>query len=134
MVESMRHETYYVGNQYVNQELGLYLGWLSHPHSLGASMPLVSHDQRMVLIIVGEHFPHPHKPISANGNGSSGGAAQDLLRLYEESESKFLTSLNGWFCGVGVDLRLGRVTLFNDRYGMGRVYFHEGNDEFIFAS
>jgi asparagine synthase (glutamine-hydrolysing) len=134
MIEAMRHQSYYVGARYVNQPLGLHLGWLSRPHSLGASMPLVSHDKRLVLIIVGEHFPHPCKPVSANGNGSFGGAAQDLLRLYEESESKFLTSLNGWFCGVAIDLRLGRVTLFNDRYGMGRVYLHEGNDEFIFAS
>ncbi len=124
MVEAMRHETYYVGNQYVNRDIGLYTGWLSHPHSLGQDMPLISPDKSLVLIVIGEHFP----------TLSRAGVAQDLLSLYQESEEKFFNFLNGWFCGVAVDLNLGKVTLFNDRYGMSRVYFHEGADEFIFAS
>jgi asparagine synthase (glutamine-hydrolysing) len=134
MVESIRHEPYYVGSQYVNRDVGLYVGWLSQPGSLGQCMPLISHDKRAVLIIVGEHFPHPRNPVPANGNGSCHAAAQDLLRLYEESENAFLSSLNGWFCGVAVDLAPGKVTLFNDRYGMNRLYFHEGEAEFVFAS
>jgi asparagine synthase (glutamine-hydrolysing) len=134
MVETMRHETYYVGDQYVNNDVGLHVGWLSHPRSLGEAMPLISHDKQVVLIIVGEHFPRLRKLISSERDGCLGSDAQDLLCLYQESESKFLNSLNGWFCGVAVDLRLGRVTLFNDRYGMSRVYFYEGAEEFIFAS
>jgi asparagine synthase (glutamine-hydrolysing) len=97
-------------------------------------MPLVSRNERLVLIIVGEHFPQLRKTISANGNGFLNWIGQDLLALYEESEGKLLASLNGWFCGLAADLKLRKVTLFNDRYGMGRVYFHEGMDEFIFAS
>jgi asparagine synthase (glutamine-hydrolysing) len=134
MVESMRHEKFYVGNQYVNQDLGLHVGWLSHPGSLGESMPLISRDKRRVLIIVGEHFSHLHKAKSPNGNRFRDGGAHDLFRLYEESEDRFFSSLNGWFSGVAIDLNLGKVTLFNDRYGMSRVYLHEGADEFIFAS
>jgi asparagine synthase (glutamine-hydrolysing) len=133
MVESMRHETYYVGGQYVSEDVGLHLGWLSHPGSLGETMPLISHDKQVVLIIVGEHFPSAPK-ASRNGDGLVYRSGQDLLRLYQESESKFLNHLNGWFCGVAVDLDHGRVTLFNDRYGMSRIYFHEGEDEFVFAS
>lgn len=134
MVESMRHEKFYVGNQYVNQDLGLRVGWLSHPGSLGENMPLISRDKRRVLIIGGEHFSHSHKAVAPNGNGFHDGRAHDLLRLYEESADKFFNSLNGWFSGVAVDLDLGKVTLFNDRYGMSRVYLHEGAEEFIFAS
>ena len=134
MVESMRHEKFYVGNQYVNQDLGLRVGWLSHPGSLGENMPLISRDKRRVLIIGGEHFSHSHKAVAPNGNGFHDGRAHDLLRLYEESADKFFDSLNGWFSGVAVDLDLGKVTLFNDRYGMSRVYLHEGAEEFIFAS
>ena len=133
MVESMRHEQFYVGNQYVNKDIGLHVGWLSHPGSLGECMPLISHDKRVVLIIVGEHFSHLHEP-SPNGNQSRHRSEHDLLRLYQESEDKFFNSLNGWFSGVAVDLNLGKVTLFNDRYGMSRVYLHQGAEEFIFAS
>ena len=41
MAETMRHETYYVGDQYVNRGLGLYLGLWAHPRSLGQCMPLI---------------------------------------------------------------------------------------------
>jgi asparagine synthase (glutamine-hydrolysing) len=134
MVESMRHEKDYVGSQYVNAELGIYCGWASHPSSLGHWMPLVSADKRYVLIVMGEHFKHSEEPVFRNGNGNLDGHAQDLLRLFEESGDKCLDSLNGWFCGIAIDLKLRKVILFNDRYGMNRVYLHEGKDEILFAS
>jgi asparagine synthase (glutamine-hydrolysing) len=115
MVESMRHEANYVGDQYINREIGLYVGWLSHPHSLSEAMPLISHDKQVVLIFLGEHFPHAAKVVSRDSNGSPDGTARALLHLYQESASKFLNS-------------------FNDRYGMSRVYIHEGVEEFMFAS
>src|SRR6266446_33711 len=37
-------------------------------------------------------------------------------------------------CGLVADLNRRRLTLFNDRYGMSRVYFYEGTDDFLFAS
>lgn len=129
MLESMRHESYYVAGQYINRDIGVHLGWLSHPHSLAEGMPLISKDKRIVLIVIGEHFSHARRFSSATQDG-----ALDFLQLYQESESEFFNFLNGWFCGVAVDLSLRKVTLFNDRYGMGRVYFHQGSEEFIFAS
>ena len=57
-----------------------------------------------------------------------------LQNLYGDLGDGFLTALNGWFCGVLIDLRLNRITLFNDRFGMSRIYLHEGNEEFLFAS
>jgi asparagine synthase (glutamine-hydrolysing) len=134
MVESMRHETYYVGSQYVNPDVGAYIGWTSHPCSLVQLMPLVSSDNRRVLIVVGEHFSHDSQPTSPLDGGAIGASARDILQRYDESEDKFLGSLNGWFCGIAIDLDLRKITLFNDRYGMSRVYLYEGADEFIFAS
>jgi asparagine synthase (glutamine-hydrolysing) len=134
MVDSMRHEAFYVGNQYVNKDIGLHVGWLSHPGTLGEHMPLISHDKRVVLIMVGEHFSQPTNPQASNNKWSGCPAGHDLLQLYQESEDKFLGHLNGWFCGVAVDLSQRKVTLFNDRFGMSRVYLHQGTEEFIFAS
>jgi asparagine synthase (glutamine-hydrolysing) len=134
MVEAMRHEAFYVGNQYVNRDVGIHIGWLSHPGTLGEHMPLISHDKGVVLIMVGEHFSHLADAATANGNSFCNATANNLLRLYEQSEDKLLNSLNGWFSGVAVDLRQRKVTLFNDRFGMSRVYIHGGTDEFIFAS
>src|SRR5439155_9142833 len=80
-----------------------------------------------VLIFMGEHYHHP-------GTGFIDVNARDFLRLYDELGDDFLRGLNGWFCGLIADLNHGKITLFNDRYGMSRVYFNEGKDEFIFAS
>lgn len=134
MLESMRHEPFYVEGQYSNPEVGIYLGWLSHPRSLGESMPLISSSRRGCLILAGEHISHSRKPVSSNGHKIVDSNLRDLLKIYEESGDQFIDRLNGWFCGVAVDLNRRKVTLFNDRYGMSRVYVYEGEDEFIFAS
>ena len=54
--------------------------------------------------------------------------------MYEESGMNFLKDLNGWFSGLLIDLRQGKVVLFNDRYGMQRIYYYEGKDGFYFSS
>jgi asparagine synthase (glutamine-hydrolysing) len=59
-------------------------------------------------------------------------ASEYLLQLYEEDAS-FPANLNGRFQGLLVDRARGTAKLFNDRYGMHRVYFHESNDAFYFA-
>src|SRR4030095_9500839 len=40
----------------------------------------------------------------------------------------------GWFAGAVIDLRKNQLVLFNDRFGMHRVYYHETEECFAFAS
>jgi asparagine synthase (glutamine-hydrolysing) len=54
--------------------------------------------------------------------------------MYEESEGKFFENLNGNFSGVLLDYRDDSVILFNDRFGLGRIYYHENTNAFFFAS
>src|SRR6202030_3666816 len=49
-------------------------------------------------------------------------------------EGTFPASLNGRFQGLLVDRLRGHALLFNDRYGMHRVYYHESADAFYFAA
>src|SRR6266404_3663042 len=134
MIESMRHEANYVSGQYASASLGIALGWTSHPWSLARCMPLVSPDRRFVLVATGECFPGEDDVRPATDAGTPEANARDLLRLCQEHGDKFLTQLNGWFSGIVVDLASRKATLFNDRYGMSRVYFYEGKEEFVFAS
>lgn len=60
--------------------------------------------------------------------------ASTLIHLYEKYSESFLDDLNGWFNGLLIDIRRGRAMIFNDRYGMRRIYYHEGKDAFYFAS
>jgi asparagine synthase (glutamine-hydrolysing) len=134
MAGAMRHEKFYVSRDYVNRDLGLYIGWAAHPNTLGAYMPIVSQDKRVVLIITGEHFGSHDESFYRKRENICAQTREDFLSLYRESEDRFVRSLNGWFSGVAVDLEKGKVAIFNDRYGMGRIYWHQGDEEFIFGS
>jgi asparagine synthase (glutamine-hydrolysing) len=136
MLHVMRHEKFYRTGQYVNKDVGVYVGWVCHEDSFADCMPLVSRQKDLVLIFQGENYLNDEalSRISASGNGVEESSAQYLLRMYEEMGADFLGQLNGWFCGVMIDLRTRRVTLFNDRYGMSRVYIHEEEDAFLFSS
>jgi len=56
-----------------------------------------------------------------------------LVHLSEE-DSSFPAGLNGLFHGLLTDRRRGTAMLFNDRYGMHRVYYHESKDAVYFAA
>jgi asparagine synthase (glutamine-hydrolysing) len=57
-----------------------------------------------------------------------------LINLYEEQGIRCLEKLNGTFCGLLIDRRKHKAFLFNDRYGIGRIYWHEDNGSLYFAS
>ncbi|HOW84897.1 MAG TPA: asparagine synthase-related protein [Candidatus Aminicenantes bacterium] len=46
--------------------------------------------------------------------------------LYQRLGEDFPAALNGFFHGLLVDARAGRAILFNDRFGLRRLYWHEG--------
>jgi asparagine synthase (glutamine-hydrolysing) len=54
--------------------------------------------------------------------------------LYEAMGLRFIEKLNGWFSGLLIDLRKRIVVLFNDRYGLGRIYYHKDAERFYFSS
>jgi asparagine synthase (glutamine-hydrolysing) len=136
MIDVMCHEKFYRSGQYINKDVGVYVGWTCHQHSFADCMPLVSEGKDSILIFQGENYVD-QETLSALphlGDGIDGSSARYLLKMYEEMGSDFLRQLNGWFCGILVDLRDRKVTLFNDRYGMSRVYIHEEHDAFLFSS
>jgi asparagine synthase (glutamine-hydrolysing) len=135
MLRTMLHEASYSHGTYCLPEQGIYLGWVSHKGSYADCNPIVDQTGDVVLVFSGEHFAH-NGGSSANGNGSAakGANASALLKLYEDKGLAFVGELNGWFSGVLVDRRRQSVVLFNDRFGVHRIYCHESTDTFTFAS
>jgi len=88
------------------------------------------------LVFSGENFGDQSQidELKAKGHRFNGENASYLVHLYEELGFDFFQKLNGWFSGVLVDLRADRVILFNDRYGLGRIYYHENAGGFYFSS
>jgi asparagine synthase (glutamine-hydrolysing) len=136
MLEAMRHGTDYAAGHYVNPASGLYVGWMNHQGSFSDCMPLINHRNDVVLIFQGENFldDESRSRLKPFGGGDDKSNAHYLMDLYEEFGENFFLRLNGWFSGVIADLSKKKITLFNDRFGMGRIYIHEGKDEFIFGS
>jgi asparagine synthase (glutamine-hydrolysing) len=56
-----------------------------------------------------------------------------LVHLAEE-DLAFPAGLNGQFHGLLADRSRGVATLFNDRYGLHRIYYHESKEAFYFAA
>jgi asparagine synthase (glutamine-hydrolysing) len=136
MVEAMQHEEFYRSGQYVNRELGLYAGWTCLSGSFADCLPVWNEDRQVCLILSGEVVSDREevKFLRSAGHQFESDNASYLVHLYEEIGPEFVTKLNGWFAGILIDSRKRNILLFNDRYAMERIYFHENERGFYFAS
>jgi asparagine synthase (glutamine-hydrolysing) len=132
----MLHESWYSSGTYSDEGLGLSVGWVSLPGSFADCMPMWNERRDVCLIFSGEEFADRAdiESLRARGHVFEDGNASYLVHLYEESGFGFLEKLNGLFSGLLIDLRQQKIVLFNDRYGMGRIYFHEDKRGFYFSS
>jgi asparagine synthase (glutamine-hydrolysing) len=121
---------------YVAPEMGIYGGWVAHEHSFAAGQVFVNEQQDVALLFSGECFLDPQTRIKLGQKGHrvEGDGANWLIHLYEEEGDQFFEKLNGLFSGLLIDKRQRRTFLFNDRYGMERIYWHRTKDAFYFAS
>lgn len=136
MTRCMLHEPSYVSGTYANEEIGVCVGWVSHGGSFSDCMPLWNERRDVCLIFSGEDFMDAEEIRQRGGQvgGSEAANAKYLMALYEAIGPQFVNRLNGWFSGVLIDLRRKEVVLFNDRYGLGRLYYHQNADRFYFSS
>ena len=99
-------------------------------------MPIWNEKKDLALIFFGENFADLDffDKLKAKHHKFDSLNAGYIIHMYEESGMNFLNELNGWFSGLLIDLREKKVVLFNDRYGMQRIYYYEGQDGFYFSS
>src|SRR6185295_3598911 len=135
MVGSLRHENFYNAGTWVDQTLGVYVGWVARKDSFSNEMPLRNEKGDVVLIFSGEEFPEDdtRDRLRHRGHVFDRTGPSYLVHLYEE-DTTFPACLNGRFQGLLLDQIQKTVTLFNDRYGMDRIYYHEGKHAYYFAA
>lgn len=136
MLKVVKHEDFYNTGTFSIESQGLYIGWVTLKGSFSDCMPITNEAGDRILFFSGENYLNRELSASLQRGGFTPTevSANYLVHAYESSEDDFLSSLNGWFCGVIVDLRRGVTLLFNDRYGIGRTYIYEASDGFYFAS
>ncbi len=135
MVEAIRHESDDRTGVWIDESLGVYLGWAARKNSFSDGMPLCNERGDVLLVFSGEEFPEPEtiRGLKERGHEFDAEGAAYLVHLYEEDPA-FPAGLNGRFQGFLVDRTRGTATLFNDRYGMHQVVYHEAKEGFYFAA
>jgi len=117
MLETLRHQQDSSSGVHFAPELGVYAGWVAHAGSFAARQSAAEAPDGTAIAFAGECYP-----------------ASDLLDRYRRDGDAFVDALNGLFSGLLVDARRRRALLFNDRYGIERLYVAEREGVVLFAS
>jgi len=131
MLEVVRHDPSYRTGTWIDESAGVYVGWASRPNPCSEALPICNEKGDVVLVFFGEEFPDPEMicHLKRRGHHFRDGGPSYLVHEFEEDKS-FPAGLNGRFHGIVTDRTRGLTTLFNDRYGMHRVYYHESKEAF----
>ena len=135
MLETLLHESFYTSGTWKDQSRGVYSGWVARQGSFADGMPLHNEAGDVTLVFSGEEYPEPslRAALRQRGHAVAPDGASYLVHRYEE-ELDFPKGLNGRFHGLAVDGRRGTALLFNDRFGLQRIYYHEAKEAFYFAA
>jgi asparagine synthase (glutamine-hydrolysing) len=135
MLQSLGHERFYSHGKWIDAEKGIYVGWVARRGSFADGMPVRNERGDVTLVFSGEDIPDPavRSELRKSGHAFSQDGPDYLAHRYED-EADFPKQLNGRFHGLVADRTKGMAMLFNDRYGLQRLYYHEGEDTFYFAA
>lgn len=136
MVDSIMHEQFYRSDVYINEDLGLFLGWVCLKGSFSDCMPIWNEKKDKLLFFYGEDFQSPDiiENLRRRDHDFCHNNASYIIHLYEEHGKGFIEKLNGFFCGILVDLASEKILLFNDRFGMQRIYYYQIGDSIFFST
>ncbi len=117
-------------------QMGFGIRWLCRENSPVVWRTAWNERRDVCLHFSGEHFIDPEKMPgrTTEGHRWDGDGTAYLVRRYEELGLDFLAGINGWFSGLLIDFRVKKAVLFNDRYGLGRIYYHQNSEAFFFSS
>src|SRR5437867_6374726 len=129
MVEAMRHEPFYVTGTWIDDSVGVYVGWVARKNSFSDGMPLRNEGEDIVLTFSGEGCPEPGTVcwLKQKGHNLKPEGSAYLVHFCEET-AIFPAGLNGRFHGLLTNRVSGTANLFNDRYGLHRIYYHESKE------
>jgi asparagine synthase (glutamine-hydrolysing) len=136
MASAMLHEPCLTNRSFENPEIEVYATAVSQVDSFSDRTPVWNAGGDLCLLFSGENFADSSQldELRQRGLRHDVSDAGYLVDLYQEHGLSFITRLNGRFSGLLIDLRRGTVSLFNDRYGAGRIYCVDTPHGFYFAS
>jgi len=133
MLSTMHHEPFYVWGELFAPDRTVFVGWMTHPSSFASRVSAYRHPDGSRVIFSGECFPGSDDPDPAALRDPDLFAAR-LIEGCRRDGARFLRRLNGLFSGLLLDRSSRQCLLFNDRFGVERLYVHEADDVTLFAS
>lgn len=135
MTAALCHERFYTSGMWIDENQGVYVGWVARRGSFAENMPICNERGEVTMVFSGEEFPEPNTiaNLGERGHEIEPNLSAYLVHRYED-EPDFPRQLNGRFHGLVTDSRHGLAMLFNDRFGLQRLYYHEAKDSFYFAA
>jgi asparagine synthase (glutamine-hydrolysing) len=136
MMEGLRHQKVASNVQITLADNDLYVGITEPLRTTLSQSVITSEDARVTIVLTGDCIPPlgTSSQLQIEGHRSENKDNEWLLRCYEDAPEAFFENLNGLFSGVLIDRRRRIVFLFNDRYGMERLYVYEVSGTVFFAS
>jgi asparagine synthase (glutamine-hydrolysing) len=135
MVKALCHEPFYDSGTLIDESLGVYVGWAVRKDSFCDGMPVTNEQGDVSLVFSGDEYSEPGtiRNLKERGHLFDARGPSHIVHLYEE-DPNFIGRLNGLFHGLLIDRTRGVARLFNDRYGMHRICYHQSKDAFYFAA
>ncbi|MGA2555237.1 MAG: asparagine synthase-related protein, partial [Verrucomicrobiota bacterium] len=135
MSQPMLHEDFYSSGTYASRESGIFSAFVGADSARPPSLAW-NEGGNIGCFISGEPVIGSSDAAwpGSRGHRLAGDASAALVGLYQELGLGAFEKLNGWFSGLLVDLRQRQAVLFNDRYGLNRIYIHEEGDRLFFSS
>jgi len=133
MLASIKHQAFYETGEFADESLGLHVAWTARAGNFDAPGLMWNSARDRGLLFCGEEYADD-RVRAALGAGVDFRKSNYLPALREKLGDDFYGALNGWFQGLDIDVARRRVTVFNDRYALARVYVHETPDRIWFAS
>jgi asparagine synthase (glutamine-hydrolysing) len=136
MVKAMQSDPRYSSGTWIDEGSGAYIGWVERGEAFSDGTPLKNERGDLVLAFSGEEYPEPSiiSQLTRRGHSVNGSGGPSYLVHVAEEDADFPRNLNGRFHGVLVDRTTSAATVFNDRYGMHRLFYHESQNALYFAA
>lgn len=125
MLRALKYGGRKVLGAYGNAQSGIWIGWMGLQDSGMANFPVWDKSRTIGLVLLGELYSNGPDHLDS---------LHSVLNDYEKEGIRCLEQLNGWFGGVLIDIRNQRAVLFNDRYGLFKINYHNGPNGFFFSS
>ena len=136
MLHAASSEAFYQSGIYTDDQRGVHIAWTCHKDSPNDCLPIFNETKDIVSFVAGEITPDRDDLVAlkARGHEFSANNLSFLPHLYEEQGANFIQDINGPFAYLLIDQRQDETYLFNDRFGLHRIFYYQNQDGFYFSS